>query len=250
MQTTPPRATSTRFWTTHALLPLLAVTALLVVFESTRLDRALLDPFYDPATRKFPLRDTAWFTLVFKDGLKAVIIVLGVLVAFGLVLSFRKRELVPWRRSMLYVVLAMALSPLVVAAFKYTSCKHCPWDLDFYGGPAPYAGLLGCPPPSFGLGKCFPSGHASGGFALFALYFAHRIHAPQRARLWLLVALAYGFLMGTSRMMQGAHFMSHNVATAFTCWTVCLVLYVLILRRYDERRFASGASANARSSAT
>ena len=241
---------STRFWVTHALLPFLAAVVLAAVFEGTRLDRLLLDPFYDEATRTFPLRRTAWFTWVFKDGLKTGVIALGVAVAFGIALSFKKPEFAQWRRSMVYVLLALSLSPLVVAAFKYTSCKHCPWDLDFYGGAAPYAGLLGCPPPSFGQGQCFPSGHASGGFALFALYFAHRVHAPRRARLWFGVAVCYGLLMGTSRMMQGAHFMSHNVATAFTCWFVCLVVYALVLRRYDERRFASGASAKVPKSVT
>lgn len=227
----------TRYWVTHALLPFLFACAALVVFENTRLDRAVLDPYFDPATRSFPLRHTQWFTFVFKDVLKSLVIGLGVVIAFGLVLSLRKRQLVPWRRSMIYVLVALAVAPLVVAAFKYTSCKHCPWDLDFYGGAAPYAGLLGCPPPSFGEGHCFPSGHASGGYALFALYFAHRVHAPRRARTWLFIALAYGTVMGVSRMMQGAHFLSHNVATALVCWFVCLALYELILRSYDERRF-------------
>ncbi len=236
---TSPPADRTRFWVTHALLPFVAAGVLLVVFENTRLDRALLDPFYDQATHKFPLRDAPFFTLVFKKGMKALVIAFGGLMALGLVASFKKRELRPWRRSMLYVLLALAIAPLVVAAFKYTSCKHCPWDLDFYGGTAPYAGLLGCPPPSFGKGQCFPSGHASGGFALFALYFAHRIHAPKRARIWFAVAILYGSVMGVSRMMQGAHFMSHNVATAFTCWFVCLALYEIVLRRADERRFAA-----------
>jgi membrane-associated PAP2 superfamily phosphatase len=229
----------TRYWVTHALLPFLAAGALLVLFENTRLDRALLDPFYDEATRTFPLRHAWLFTLVFKDGLKTLVIALGAALMIGLLASLWRPKLVPWRRTMLYVLLALALAPLTVAALKYTSCKHCPWDLDFYGGKAPYSGLLGCPPPGFGPGECFPSGHASGGFALFALYFAYRIRAPRRARLWFWVAIAYGNVMGVSRMMQGAHFLSHNVATAFVCWFTCLVLYELVLRRYDERRFAA-----------
>lgn len=235
--------TRTRFYVTHALLPFLAAALALLVFEHTNIDRATLDPFYDVGTRTFPLRDSAWFTLVFKDLMKGAVIALGVAVALGLVVSIKRRELVRWRLTMLYVLLGLALCPLVVAAFKYSSCKHCPWDLSIYGGSdgVPHVGLLGCPPPSFGQGECFPSGHASGGYALFALYFAHRIHAPKRARIWLFVALAYGSVMGISRMTQGAHFMSHTIATGFVCWYVCLALYEVLLRRHDERRYGASA---------
>lgn len=227
-------ASTGRYWITHALVPLLSVGVWLVIFERTRLDRAVLDPFFDAATGKFPLRDATWFTRVFKDGAKTLVIAFGGLIVLGLVLSLRRRELVPWRRTMTYVVLCLALVPLVVGALKYSSCKHCPWDLAMYGGEAPYPGLLGCPPPSFGKGQCFPSGHASGGFALFALYFAHRVHAPRRAWVWFVVALLYGSVMGVSRMMQGAHFLSHTVATGYVAWFTCLVLYEIVLRRHDE----------------
>lgn len=240
MSTTPP--TRTRYWLTHALLPILAAFLLLLLFEHTRIDRAVLDPFYDPATRKFPLRDSALFTLVFKKGTKALLITFGVTLLLLCFVSLRRPRLAPWRRSILYVLGCLAVAPAVVALFKYSSCKHCPWDLDFYGGPAPYAGLLGCPPPGFGAGECFPSGHASGGFALFALYFALRIPSPSRAWLGFGIAFVYGSVMGFSRMMQGAHFLSHNVATGFTCWFVCLALYELLLRRHDERRFSSASA--------
>lgn len=228
-----------RYWVTHAILPLLAAAVCLWIFESTRIDRATLDPFFDPQTNTFPLRKAKTFTFVFKDLAKGGVIALGALIAIGLVVSIRNDRLRSWRRSMVYVLGCLALGPLVVAALKYSSCKHCPWDLAIYGGEAPYPGLLGCPPPSFGAGECFPSGHASGGFALFALYFAHRVHAPRRAWAWFAIAVLYGSVMGVSRMMQGAHFLSHTVATAFVCWFVCLGLYELVLRRSDERRFAA-----------
>jgi len=208
------------------------------IFETTRIDRATLDPFFDPTTNTFPLRKNATFTFVFKDLAKSLVMALGVVVALGLAISVRSARLKTWRLTMAYTLVALAVGPLVVAALKYSSCKHCPWDLAIYGGDAPYPGLLGCPPPSFGKGQCFPSGHASGGFALFALYFAHRVHAPRRAWAWFAVALIYGSVMGVSRMMQGAHFLSHTVATAFVCWFTCLAVYELMLRRSDERRFA------------
>jgi membrane-associated PAP2 superfamily phosphatase len=226
-----PPASQGRFWIVHAVLPLLSAAVLLAVFEGTRLDQAVLDPFFDSSTRTFPLRDSDWFSLVFKDGMKDLVIAFGALVAVAFVASFRNARLAPWRRRLGFVFLCLALGPLIVAAFKYSSCKHCPWDLAMYGGTAPYANLLGCPPPGFGKGHCFPSGHASGGFALFALYFAFRDVDPRRARNWFWIAIAYGLVMGTARMMQGAHFLSHAITTAYVCWFVCLGLYELVLCR-------------------
>lgn len=250
-RTIPPLSataeTRGRFWIRHAILPLLSAAALLALFEGTRLDRALLDPFYDPAARGFPLRKHKLFSLVFKDGLKDLVILFGVAVFASFVASFWNARLARWRRRLLFVFVCLALGPLVVAALKYSSCKHCPWDLDIYGGEAPYSSLLACPPPGFGPGECFPSGHASGGFALFALYFAFRGIDRRRARRWLWFAVAYGLLMGSARMMQGAHFFSHALTTAYVCWFVCLALYELILHREDERHAEAGADVAATS---
>ncbi|MFQ3237589.1 MAG: membrane-associated PAP2 superfamily phosphatase [Paraglaciecola sp.] len=49
------------------------------------------------------------------------------------------------------------------------------------------------------IGHCFPSGHASGGFAMFSLYFAARIlfpkyHVGHKVNLWFLPGLYLGLV--------------------------------------------------------
>jgi membrane-associated PAP2 superfamily phosphatase len=229
----------TRFYVTHAVLPLLAAAILAVVFDHTQLDRWTLDPFYDPVAKKFPLwRDNELFDFVFRELTKYMIGAFALLVVMGLAASMKRPSFVPWRRSMIYVLLCLILGPAVVALWKYTSCHHCPWYLDIYGGDKQQASLFGCPPPSSSPGHCFPSGHASGGFALFGMYFVHRIRSPERARRWFAIAFACGSIMGVSRMMQGAHFLSHTIASGFVCWFVCLIVYELFLHKQDEERWS------------
>ncbi len=62
-------------------------------------------------------------------------------------------------------------------------------------------------------GRCWPGGHAATGFALFAL-FALRDRKPRMARYAFLFAAGLGGIFSVSRMLQGAHFFSHNVWTA------------------------------------
>ncbi|MNP75189.1 hypothetical protein D3C76_1722040 [compost metagenome] len=44
-------------------------------------------------------------------------------------------------------------------------------------------------------------------------------------------AFALGSVFSIGRMMQGAHFFSHNVWTAIFCWLICLGSYYYILYR-------------------
>ena len=75
-----------------------------------------------------------------------------------------------------------------------------------------------------------------------SIYFALRLRDLGQARAWLAIAIAFGTLQGIERMAQGAHFLSHNMASLFVCWFVCLALYEIVLRRHDERRFSTSGS--------
>ena len=83
-------------------------------------------------------------------------------------------------------------------------------------------------PGNIAPGRCFPSGHASGGFALLAFHFALRDTDARASRFWLVAALALGTMMGWSQMMRGAHFMSHVVWSAWMEWMFLAVLYRVV----------------------
>lgn len=225
----------TRFYLVHGVIPIALGVAAVIALEHTGFDRWLTDACFDPAIQNFPLRKH-WLTedVVHKAGKNAAIGV-GV-VAIGLLIASRwKRALVSWRRGLVYFVACMAIGPLISSGWKDVSHKRCPWDLAVYGGFAASDQILDDDPPQHRRG-CFPCGQASAGFSLAAGYFALRGRRRRAARFALVFGLSYGTLLGIGRILQGAHFASHVVATAVVCWSVSLVLYEVLLRRRDDQR--------------
>lgn len=155
--------------------------------------------------------------LLYKGGkLLTFITAAASLIGFGL--SFLKKFsfLTPYRRSLFYVFLAIVLCTLTISGLKHLSASPCPWSLTEFGGKG-------------GGGKCFPAGHASSGFCLLSLYFALRDKKKKLSCIFLSAALALGWIEGLFRQSQGAHFISHTIATMFWDWFVCALLYRLIL---------------------
>jgi membrane-associated PAP2 superfamily phosphatase len=229
----PPRETALRFYAVHAGIPALLACVVLGVFESTELDRRIQDLFYDPVARRFPLRVHSLFETVFHDFGRLTVILLGVALLALFAWSWRRPALARWRRGFLYAALCLAAGPVAVAQLKHESPIHCPRALELYGGDQPYVRLLETPPPGSEPGHCWPGGHSSGGFAMMSLYFVFRRARPRLARAWLAGGFLYGFGLGMSRVVQGSHFVSHNLWAALVCWTIALALYELMLRRYE-----------------
>ncbi|MNH40391.1 PAP2 superfamily protein [compost metagenome] len=63
------------------------------------------------------------------------------------------------------------------------------------------------------------------------MFFALRDRRPRLARATLLFAFALGTVFSIGRMLQGAHFFSHNVWTAVFCWLISLGCYYWVLYR-------------------
>ncbi|MCQ4269483.1 phosphatase PAP2 family protein [Pseudomonas kuykendallii] len=206
----------------------LAIAALLLIFEPTRLDFAISDLFYLP-DEGFVARHNVFFENWFHDRVKQAVILIGVLSIAGLLLSFVYRRWAAWRLPLGYLVLAMGLSTAVVPPLKTLTGVHCPWDLTRYGGGETYSPLLGERAPTLKPGRCWPGGHASSGFTFFALYFLLRDRRPRLAKVALVGAFALGTALSLARMMQGAHFLSHNIWTAVFDWLICLGCYALML---------------------
>jgi membrane-associated PAP2 superfamily phosphatase len=132
----------------------------------------------------------------------------------------------------LYVFLAMSMSTGLVTELKSITGVQCPWSITRYGGDQEHNSIMS---PSqitaTKVGECWPAGHAGRGFSLFALFFAWRDKRPQRARAGLAVAIAVGLVFSVDRMLQGAHFFSHNVWAGLICWVVSAMLYYIMLYR-------------------
>ena len=226
-------AATGRFLLLH-LGPALLLLLALLLMETTRLDRAVSDFFFDPARRTFPLRYDFFLDVVMHRWAKYVVVAAGVAVLASCLLSPFVARLAKWRRLLVFLTLALGLAPAAVSALKAESSRYCPYDLAAYGGYAPHLGLFEATAPPLGPGHCFPGGHASAGFCLLAFYFVgYALKRPQLARAGLWTGIIAGLALGTGRVAQGAHFLSHNLWTGLICWTVIVLIYVLIfgLRR-------------------
>ncbi|HEY1140307.1 MAG TPA: phosphatase PAP2 family protein [Lysobacter sp.] len=140
------------------------------------------------------------------------------------------------RLPLLYLLVATALSTLLVSWMKTWSNVDCPWDVARYGGAHAYVGLFQWRPAGMGQGQCFPAGHASGGYAWLALYFFLMAVKPRLRWLGLAAGLCAGLLFGISQQLRGAHFLSHDLATLAICWTCAVELQRVFWRpRADAR---------------
>ena len=223
--------TRATFLRKHLWIPLAVALPLLFLLEVTNVDRVVSGWFFDAATGRFPLRYNATFEIVTHHWAKYVVVLIAGVVIGAWLMSFFLPMLRPVRRVLFFLGLALALAPGVVSVLKSQSHRSCPYDLVEYGGNAPHISLFEAAPPGDYPGRCFPSGHASAGFCLFAFYFA----GLALRRRWMAMAglwggFAAGMLFGLARIAQGAHFLSHNLWSGLVCWLVVLAIYVVIFR--------------------
>lgn len=128
------------------------------------------------------------------------------------------------RRPLLGLLLAVALSSLLIAALKAGSGVDCPWDLARYGGGLPAIGLLEPRPATLPHAACFPAGHAGAGYAWVALYaFLARVR-PRWRHLGLAAGLGLGLVFGIAQQLRGAHFLSHDLTSLLLCWLVACAI--------------------------
>lgn len=223
---------------------LFAVTAVLffLVFGNGVIDRSITEVFYSPDFDGFPLRRLWFVEVILYKGSK----VFMTLVAFFLIwkayqLIRRKTPGFTWWHLAAGFFGTILLLVGVDAAKRITGIQ-CPWSIDLYGGSMPYHTLVDELPACFRnsacRGRCFPAGHAMGGFYLFiwTAVFWNARRGLAVACLW--AALGAGFLLGFIRMVQGAHFLSHVVAS---CWCAALFAYLirLMLDAVEKRRLKS-----------
>ena len=215
------------------------IMIVLALFEPSNLDFWLADMMYQAGTgfigkKSFFLED------ILHDKVKQAIIGFLLLTFSVWILSFIFPSRIKIeRRRWLYVVVAMLTAASLVTPLKRITEVQCPWSLSRYGGVETYSSVMDKRAPSVEKsGQCWPGGHASSGFVLFALFFALRDVRPRAARIALVSAIALGTLLSFSRMLQGAHFLSHNIWTALIDWIVCALLYYAMLYKKPEKSLA------------
>jgi membrane-associated PAP2 superfamily phosphatase len=204
----------------------LALSALLFTWiaRSGTLDFWIEQRFFDPLSNSFPLKN-AKYLVFFGHTLLKDITSLGLVIAIMAALASSWVEMLrPWRRTLTAFCLMAGGAALAVQQIKEGSVHACPWDLAMYGGHDAWFPLFDRVSAAIELGRCWPGGHASGGFAIIAGYFALRTQQPQWARRVLILGLSLGTIMGGVQMLRGAHFLSHNLWSLWFVWATCFAI--------------------------
>lgn len=202
----------------------------LVLFHTTVLDIRLQQLFYSEMDGIW-----AWDSaepisrFLLYDGVKALLIIVAVSALVLLVFDKWRHFLGTRRRPLLILTMSLLIVPFSVSVLKATTNVPCPHDIVGFGGQLPYVDVLDAWPEGSKpeqRQRCFPAGHASGGFALLALVLFGR---NRREKILIATGvLTLGWSMGIYKMVVGDHFLSHTVVSMFIgiFWVSCLDKFV------------------------
>lgn len=201
----------------------------MVGFELSGIDLRLQALLFDANRQQWLWSGTEPVTrLLLYDGPKGVLL-LGLI---GLGLSLLLRRFLPYMpryaRGVRIVLLSLILVPASVSALKATTNVACPRALADYGGTVAYVGVLhryakAARPAQ--RQRCFPAAHASGGFALLALFFL--FESPRNRRRAIYVGLGTGWVIGGYKIAIGDHFLSHTVVSMLWAWLVINLIVIV-----------------------
>jgi len=218
------------------ILHLLILAAIFALFEFTDIDVRLQDKLYAGKPDTW-IVDRGWtipYVLCYS-GIKSAIIAGGIACGALFLASLAVRRLAPYRRQLLMMTLSIIVVPGVLVGLREVTNVYGPYQLERYGKDRPYVKVFdSCPPEArkMSRGKCFPAGHATGGFALMMLYFVFR----RRVWKWtgLAVGLTAGWTMGGYQILTGKHFLSHTLVTMSASWILILVVCYVLSRVWPE----------------
>lgn len=229
----------------HGLIALLGIAAALIwIGRYTDLDLYFADMMFDFSINEFPWREH-WFTGYFMHHVMKVLMMgIGMAPAAALIADIlMKRTLFDdvARRKVLVVVAAFILIPAAISLLKTLSIHHCPWDLERYGGFAPYLRIFDRLPPGASPGHCFPAGHASSALWIASIAVFWLPGKPGRALTIFCLGLIPGIALGWAQQMRGAHFLTHTLWSAWIAAliTLCLTWVLCGHRRHNQLRPAA-----------
>ncbi|SHK14309.1 Membrane-associated enzyme, PAP2 (acid phosphatase) superfamily [Marinobacter antarcticus] len=195
-----------------------------LIFELTPIDLAIQDYFFNFKTNGWVLDKNAVIPkLIFYDGIKRIYILFVVTLLIILIFFRQKSIIVRYKKGIIVVLISCIFIPLFIGFLKYVTNVPCPKDIQHYGGVYPYVSVLSEYPSAFqqtGRIKCYPAGHASGGFSLMSLYFLFSM--KRNRKIALVSAISIGWVVGSYKMMIGDHFFGHTFITMTLSWLLIL----------------------------
>jgi len=210
----------------------------IIFFGLSDIDLSVQDMFYNFKTKSWILSSSIepWH-FIFYSGAKKLLILIGVAFLFGFICFYNTKLLQSYKKCILIVILSAIIVPLTVGFLKKTTNMPCPKHEINYNGkmiktavwqkyPKPYSTM-----PKI---KCWPAGHASGGFALLSLFFLFK--SKKNKKVAIIVALLIGWAMGLYKMVIGDHFLSHTIITMILAWLIILIIAKFVDTAYLSER--------------
>lgn len=216
------------------IVPILILFAASILAQITSLDTMIANEFYDFGNKSW-LGDNTWWANTLIHDWGRYLIALILLSSFTVfITSFLIQDkLKKYRRVTAYLCLCIVLTTSLVGLGKKYSNVDCPRDLNRYGGNQPYVHVFSAKPSSYPSGRCFPGGHSSGAFSLYALYFISLLLLPRHARKVFITVTLLGLTYGLGQWARGSHFVIHDIWSAAVGWYISLGLfYMLFQYRY------------------
>ncbi|MCH5511032.1 phosphatase PAP2 family protein [Pseudomonas syringae] len=250
IQLTTSSSARLRFYGINLGVPVFFALLVFVTFDLTTIDRQLTDLFFDSTAGVFPVGQSHLFENITHRWARILPNWTGELAIIGAMLSFvwpllekyddsrlaRRltasrlgtflRSARRHRLDFFFVIVAFALSTAMIHYLKSHTSVYCPVETTLYGGSQAHIewfrnfNLL----HEAGAGRCWPGGHASSAFSLLALYFVARRYCWRHSNILLAGILLLGMIYGTTRVLQGWHFMSHTFWAGIVVWLSTLLV--------------------------
>jgi len=215
---------------TSIIITTLCLFIVIGFFEVTSFDLVIQEYFFEFSTGSWILNSNEPIAkFIFYDGIKKIIILFSLIVLVSLIF-FRKKEIVKkYKQGLIIVLLSLIIIPLCIGSLKAVTNTPCPKNIEYFGGNYPNVQLFDAYPQDFiqeSNIKCWPAGHASGGFALMSLFFLFR---KRKNRIVAVVVTAsIGWAMGLYKMLIGDHFLSHTIITMLIAWLIILMIVKIV----------------------
>ncbi len=180
--------------------------------------------FFDGLHERWIGRHEWWANELLHTGGRNAMRLLGVIALAAWAVSAFHPRLVPHRAALGYLAACMVIVPLTVGLLKQVTNVDCPWDLQGFGGTLPAIHWFQHRPDDLPHAACFPGAHSSSAFALFSLFFVWRPTRPRLAWAAFTGTVMLGALFSIAQQARGAHFLSHDLASALIAWLLCYAL--------------------------
>lgn len=207
----------------------------IALFQFTELDIIVQTHFFDFETKKwFVDENEAILKFFFYNGAKNSLLIFAILILFALIFFRKKNIIKEYQKGLIIVLLAAAIVPSVVGTLKAVTNTPCPNNINYFGGEYPDIKVFDSYPKDFvqkSKIKCWPAGHASGGFALLSLFFLFKTEKNRKKSI--VFALIVGWSMGLYKMFVGDHFLSHTIITMVLSWLLILLI-VKIIEKFER----------------